>query len=353
MSEAQNHLRDVISKFNVEPEQFSFVKISTGLINQSYKVLDSRDQATYFLQSIDHTIFKDIEGLMSNISVVINHLSNKSQINHLNLVKCRHQDEFVLKTSTAHWRLYHYVEGNTYYRAEDNCMASEAGRAYGEFLLAVSGINPNQLIETIPDFHNINRRYEQFAEAKIQALPERISVASELAHFVVLEIAGMKHYYAKLEETAKKRVTHNDTKLANLIFDHNGMAIIVVDYDTLMPGYLAFDFGDAIRTICSNTVEDSLDLAETFYNKDLIKAFSTAMVDQIKDIVEPGELKLLPESICYMPFIMGLRMLTDYLNNDVYYSTNYADHNLDRAKNQFALYASGKQLQNELNNIVG
>jgi Ser/Thr protein kinase RdoA (MazF antagonist) len=347
-----DNIREILAAFAIEPGDYSFQNNKHGLINKSYKVTDATGQGCYFLQKIDHGVFKNVEGLMNNIAVTVAHLGNKKTIPYLELIPLQNQERYLYTDGASYWRLYRYVMGKTYLRAENPGLAAEAGKAFGQFLGALADLDSIKLIETIPRFHDIFLRHEQFIAAKAGASEERLVQAEESIKIVEGEINRLKDYYEELIQVATKRITHNDAKLSNLLFDKDNKAKVVVDYDTLMPGYQALDYGDAVRTICSSTVEDSDDLANTFYNEMLIQVFTENFVTSLGPVLSEQERALLPMAACYMPFIMGLRMLTDYLNNDIYYSTEYPEHNLVRARNQFTVYMNGLKLQPQINNIV-
>lgn len=347
------NIEDVLCSFAIADKEYSWEANKQGLINKSYVISDLPGEKKYFLQQIDHVIFKDIAGLMHNIDVVGDHfkrLANPPPL--IKLVPTKKGNTYLKATGPTYWRLYEYVDGQTFFRASDTSMAAEAGRAFGEFLAALSNIDVNQVAVTLAGFHSMELRYRQFQEAKTRAKPERLAIAQELIQVVSENIEAMLAYQEELEHTARLVVTHNDTKLSNLLFDNHLKAKVVIDYDTLMPGYLPFDYGDSVRTICSRTEEDSRDLDNTKYDIELLQSFTHAFLAALSDQISSNEVALLPRAICFMPFIMGLRMLTDYLNNDIYYSTEYLEHNLHRAENQFTLYLNGLALQDEIIKIV-
>ena len=150
------------------------------------------------------------------------------------------------------------------------------------------------------------------------------------------------HILQRLKEAGEipVRVTHNDTKISNSLFDKNNKGICMIDTDTVMPGIIHYDFGDAIRTICNTAAEDETDLSKVEFNLEYYKAYEKGFLEKSKDSISAMGIKQLPLAAKTMIFIMALRFLTDYLNNDIYYKTNYSDHNLDRAKNQFKLIES-------------
>ena len=184
-------------------------------------------------------------------------------------------------------------------------------------------------------------RFSEFKFALQLASKERLFKAKPYVDFVIDSKEEM-HIIQTLKNSGaiKTRVTHNDTKISNILFNKKGKGICVIDTDTVMPGIVHYDFGDAIRTICNTAAEDEINLDLVEFNAEYYNAYYNGFISKMKPLLSDLELKHLPLGAKTMIFIMGLRFLTDYLNNDVYYKTKYADHNLDRAKNQFKLIKS-------------
>jgi len=344
----------ILSEFDIPQHDYVLHSVKHGLINKSYAVSEnSRGKKVFFLQQIDHNAFKNIEGIMHNIAVVSEHfISQPNAPRHLTVQPTNFGANYFKAETGEYWRLYDYVAGNTYYRAEDKNIAAEAGRMFGEFENALQGIDMSLVQNTIPGFHDIDLRYDQFNESLAKANSTRKEKAAGLIDLVREHINYVKAIYHDTVNTCSPRVTHNDTKLSNLLFDDNQKGICVVDYDTLMPGYLPLDFGDSVRTICSTSVEDDTDLKGTFFDIDIYRVFARNFIVAFDGSITNTEINMLPRTVAYMPFLMGLRMLTDYLNNDIYYTTQYEHHNFDRAANQMTLYMSGVDLLSEMNNIV-
>lgn len=344
----------ILQEFNIPHHDYVLHTVKHGLINKSFVVSErSTGERLYFLQQVDHNAFKDIEGIMHNIGVVANHFNNRpSAPGHLSTLETKAGANFYKSGAGEYWRLYNYVPGNTYYRAENKQLAAEAGKMFGEFEHALQGIDITLMRNTIPGFHDIDLRYEQFNESLSRANSVRKDKAANLINIVKENIQYVKDVYHDIVNTCPPRVTHNDTKLSNLLFDDHQQGICVVDYDTLMPGYLPLDFGDSVRTICSTTVEDDTDLPGTYFDLYIYRVFANNFITALEGSITGSEVSMLARTVAYMPFLMGLRMLTDYLNYDIYYTTQYEHHNLDRASNQMTLYMSGVTLVDEMNNIV-
>ena len=344
----------ILPQFNIPQGEYELHPVEHGLINKSYAVIDkATKRKRYFLQQVDHNAFPDIEGIMHNIGVVSNHFKGLTDAPaHLATMDTHSGANFYKSAEGEYWRLYDYVVGDTYLRADNNQIAAAAGRMFGVFLKVLQGIDVSLMRNTIPGFHDIDLRYNQFKESLVSAEKARKDKAALLISLVKDNIEYVKEIYHEIISSCDARVTHNDTKLSNLLFDDQQRGICVVDYDTIMPGYWPLDFGDSVRTICSTTVEDDTDLQRTFFDLDIYRAFTSNFILALKGSITQSELSMLARTVAYMPFLMGLRMLTDYLNNDIYYTTQYDQHNFDRASNQITLYMSGVNLLDEMNNIV-
>ena len=228
-------------------------------------------------------------------------------------------------------------------------MAYEGGKLFGEFIHLTQDFDPSDLVEVIPRFHDMSFRFEQFEEALQNAPQERLKNSQ-----AYIDIAkGLKkemHILQELKDDGQiiLRVTHNDTKISNALFDMEGKGLCVIDTDTIMPGIIHYDFGDAIRTICNTAAEDEKDLEKVKFNKEFYQAYSQGFIEKLGVAVSALERKYFPLGAKTMIFIMALRFLTDYLNNDIYYKTKYPDHNLVRSMNQFKLIQSFDEVMGEM-----
>jgi hypothetical protein len=184
-------------------------------------------------------------------------------------------------------------------------------------------------------------RYKQYESALKTATETRLQKASNYIN-VIADLKEEMHLLQELKEAGRipTRVTHNDTKISNSLFTTKHKGICMINTDTVMPGIIHYDFGDAIRTICNTCMEDEKDLSKVSFNLAFYKAYKKGFLEKTKNSLTELELKFLPEAAKTMIFIMALRFLTDYLNNDIYYKIKYPEHNLDRAKNQFKLIQS-------------
>jgi len=342
-------IHSIFDEFEHQHQFKSYSELNSGHINDTF-LIKTDGKTHYILQRINHAIFKDVPGLVNNKVLVSKHLKSKnSNISEeklrnkvLSFVKTKDTEFYYHKENANFWNLMVFIDDSVTYEVVKNKeIAFEAGKLLGDFLNNTADFDSSQLIEVIPDFHNMRFRFEQYYAALENAVQERLENASKY----IKNIATLKDemlVLQDLKETGKipTRVTHNDTKISNSLFDTNNKGICMIDTDTVMPGIIHYDFGDAIRTICNTTAEDEQDLSKVEFNVDFYEAYKKGFLEKTKSSLLEIELKQLPLAAKTMIFIMALRFLTDYLNNDTYYKTNYADHNLDRAKNQFKLIES-------------
>ena len=243
-------------------------------------------------------------------------------------------------TDGANYRVYHLVENAVAYQKSENpAMFKDAGRAFGDFVRRLNKFPAKELNEIISKFHDTANRLLIFKGALQTGQAERIVYAQEEIDFVLKR----QHYAPKVTELLASgkiptRVTHNDTKLNNVLFDEvSGKAICVIDLDTIMPGSLLYDFGDAIRSGCNTGLEDEQDLAKVTFDKVLYDAFESGFLGALGAAVTETERDMLPFAAILMTYECGMRFLTDYLLGDTYFKTKYDTHNLVRARTQFKL----------------
>ena len=342
-------LKIIFNEFDHKCNYIGHSELNSGHINDTFLVNTEEDKC-YIVQRINHTIFKDVPGLVNNKVLTSKHLKSKfSNISDeelsqkvLSFVKVQNSNSYYLKKDGNYWNVMVFINNSiTYEIVKDREIAYEGGKLLGEFLNGTSDFDSSQLIDVIPNFHDMTFRFKQYASALQSASKERLFKASKYTKLVASYKEEM-HILQELKERGEipTRVTHNDTKISNSLFDKNNKGICMIDTDTVMPGIIHYDFGDAIRTICNTAAEDEKDLSKVKFNLDYYKAYEKGFLEQTKDTLSEVELKHLPLAAKTMIFIMALRFLTDYLNDDIYYKINYLEHNLDRAKNQFKLMES-------------
>jgi len=353
----------IISNFKIEGNVKTVQAFGSGHINDTYKVINAdREHPDYLLQRVNHEIFRDVSGLMRNIAHVTGHLREKlSKIagsdpekEVLTLIPSINGHYFYHDQGGRYWRLYLFLkETRSYDVVTTKTQAYEGGKAFGNFQTLLADLDLDQLTETIPDFHNIRVRLKQFEQALQKNKANRAVYIKDELRF----IENREYSMAEIEHLGElgkipARITHNDTKFNNILFDKNGIAQCVIDLDTVMPGYTAFDFGDAVRTIINPSAEDEPDLEKITLNIPLFKSFTDGFLERTAHQLNEAETSSLAKGVLLLPFIMGVRFLTDYLNGDVYYKVKFSGHNLQRARAQFHLVKQLEQKYPEIYTII-
>ncbi|ALJ05944.1 phosphotransferase [Pseudalgibacter alginicilyticus] len=345
----EEKLKNIFEKFEHGSEFYAFKELASGHINDTYLIL-TKKKPYFVLQRINHGVFKDVPGLINNKVLISQHIKSKlkNQLKKdldkhvLTFAKTKQDNAYFKDELGNYWNLMYFIdESLTFETVKDEEVAYEGGKLFGEFLNLTDDFDAKKLIEVIPNFHDMSFRYSQFQLALQSSSKERLLQAAECIDFVT-ELKEEMHILQNLKESGeiKLRVTHNDTKISNALFTKDNKGLCVIDTDTVMPGIVHYDFGDAIRTICNTAAEDEINLDLVEFNLVYYKAYTKGFLEKIKDSLTPLEIKYLPLGAKTMIFIMALRFLTDYLNNDIYYKIKYPEHNLNRAKNQFKLIHS-------------
>jgi Ser/Thr protein kinase RdoA (MazF antagonist) len=312
-----------------------------GHINETYLLLDSKAR-TYILQRVNRTVFQDPELLMQNIESVCAHIKQtaKSNREHMTLIPTKNGKNWHIDEDGYFWRLYEFI-------ADSVCIEQaptpydfrESAVAFGRFARSLSGFDADSLHETIPRFHDTPNRFALLHDA-ISADPlDRVKTVAREIEFALSREA----YAAKLVDLQKSgdlpaRVTHNDTKLNNVLFDRTTRrALCVIDLDTVMPGLAVTDFGDAIRFGASTAVEDERDLSKVAFSMEMYSAYADGFLAECGGILTSVERECLRDGAKMMTLECGVRFLTDYISGDVYFRVSRASQNLDRARTQFKL----------------
>ncbi len=354
------HILEIASHFDIAEPIMRVSEITTGHINRTYH-LETDAVRSYILQKVNTTIFRDSAGLMRNIHGVTSHLQKKltsrgcnADREALQLIPTKTGDVY-LTFGDEVWRLYLTIEGaHTYDRATSNEMFCEVGRAFGAFQRELADFDASVLSETIPAFHDTVQRYTHFDAAVAKDVASRRAEVEEEIRFFL----DRRHHAGFIVDGIRDgkfplRVTHNDTKLNNIMIDdQTGKAICVLDLDTVMPGSVLADFGDAIRFGASTAAEDETDLGQVWMDLEKFSAFAKGFIGSLEGALTETEVRALPMGAYMMTLECGLRFLTDYLNGDTYFRTHYEKHNLDRARNQMKLVADMEEKMTAMQAIV-
>ena len=333
-------IKNIFELFDVGGSFSGSEPISSGHINDTFRI-DTEEGPSYVLQRINEAVFTDPRSVVENKITVARHLQHKlgpdSETRVLNFHKTSDGKQFLREPEGRVWNLMDYIEDSrVYLKVPSTKVAREAGRAFGEFLAMTADLDPSKLHVTLPGFHSMSHRFEEFDESLKSAKLIRIERAAKLIENA-RELRVEMHVLEELVDSGELpvRITHNDTKISNALFSPDDEAISVIDLDTVMPGVVAYDFGDAVRTICSHADEDEPDISKVDFSLEYFRAFVHGFIVESGLELEQKEIESLAISAKVMTFIVGLRFLTDYLNNDVYFDTAYDAHNLDRARSQF------------------
>lgn len=325
----------------------------TGHINDTFALtLEASGQPSrYIFQRINHRIFKDVPALMENIQRVTAHVARKTLATAgaaaarrvLTLVPLPNGCPFHRDPHGAYWRCYIFIEdARTYDVIENPRQAYEAARAFGQFQRLLVDLPGARLRETIPNFHHTRRRFEALCHAVAEDRHQRVQLARAeidfvVAHEAMVDVLHHLHATGRIPE----RVTHNDTKLNNVMLDDRTQeAVSVIDLDTVMPGLALHDFGDMVRSATNSAAEDERDLAKVTMRMPIYEALVAGYLASAGGFLNATEREHLAFSGKLITFEIGIRFLTDYLEGDVYFKTRRPGHNLDRARNQFALVRS-------------
>ena len=325
-------------------------EVETGLINSTW--LASFDSgrakpARYILQRINESVFGDPLEVMSNVETVTRHINEKvlrvrkdSDGQTLNLYPGRGGQSFVEGPGGGIWRCYNFIEGcRTYDVVENTRQAYQAGHAFGAFQNLVSDLSAEDIVEVIPEFHNTPRRYQQLLDAVEKDAFDRVkNVADELKRIQKFE--GEMDRITTLHEQGQLpvRVTHNDTKINNVLFDiSTDEAVCVIDLDTVMPGLSLYDFGDLVRTSVNPAEEDERDLSQVEMRMSIFESLVEGYLEAAGGVLTDLEVELLPFSGKLLAIELAMRFLADYLNGDAYFRVKRDGQNLDRARTQLKL----------------
>lgn len=345
-----HHLAEkAYQQYKLAGEFVSLTPFGNGLINRTYRIIhkDENKEKHYIMQCINHHIFPDVEGLMNNIMHVTNFLKDEAKNRGgdpnretMTVELSIDGKPYVETEDGSYWRIYQFVE-NTFCleRVEEDAHFYEAARAFGDFASKLDKFDAQVLVEVIPKFHDTRDRYRQFEEAVNKDYAGRVADLQDEINFVRNRKADCFYLYDLLDAgELPLRVTHNDTKLNNILMDNQTKkGICIVDLDTIMPGLALFDFGDAIRFGANEGAEDEQDLSKVKFNRHLYEVYLKGYLEGAQNILTEKEIKLLPWGARVITLEQGIRFLTDYLNGDVYYGTTREGQNLDRTRAQFKL----------------
>lgn len=354
-SDALYNFKEILLQFGID-ENAIISRFGSGLINDTFSIhLTESKRPEYLLQRVNHQIFKDVPALMNNIVQVTSHIKIKNPGSQQpDVILTRDSKTFYLDSSGNYWRVFSYINDSKSYDAvESPKQAFEAGRAFGMFQSMLSDIDTSAIKDSIPDFHNIGKRLTDLhrvitADPKNRVKEVQVEIEfireREKAMNIIPEMA--------LKGLLPKRVIHGDTKFSNVLFNLNDEVQCVVDLDTVMLSYSAFDFGDAIRTVINSAPEDEEDLEKIRLNVPFFEAYAKGYISEAIQFLTQEELGSLIHGVLLLPYMQAVRFLTDYIEGDIYYKIKSPKHNLQRTRAQLELVKKLEEAKPQLSVII-
>lgn len=353
MTAAGHDAAAIAAEFALDGSIVSAAPYGSGHINDTYKVETGTGSATrrYVLQRINHHVFRRPDDLMANVERVCAHAYAKlrnagdpdADRRTLRLIPTRSGRSWHVDATGNRWRCYHFIEGATGHDVvRSPAQAYAAAKAFGAFQSLLADLPGERLRETIPDFHHTPARFARFQEALAKDAHGRAALAVPEIAFALARAGDVGVVVDALRAgTLPERVTHNDTKLNNVLLDDvTQEGVCVIDLDTVMPGSVLYDFGDLVRTSTSPAAEDETDLSKVRMQLPMFEALIHGYLAAAGGFLTPKEKELLPFAGKLITFEIGLRFLTDWLEGDTYFKIKRPTHNLDRARTQFKLVES-------------
>lgn len=355
-------IKKILDAFDIDGKLVGIKTNKTGNINKSFVAEYLLDEKTkkYLIQKINSNVFTEPFKLMKNIEEVTSFL--RKEMNRLG--DNFHQVLEVIKTkdgkslyvldehgTRSYYRVYEFIDNSVSYdKSTDYKIVKNTGKAFGNFQKLLKDYPIQKLEETIKDFHNTKKRYDKLlSDIIIDPEGRAISVAEEIV-FILKRSLIVSEIMDRLGKTIPIRVTHNDTKVNNvMIHKDTGDYLAVIDLDTVMPGSMLFDYGDGIRSTASHASEDETNLDEVYLDMNLFEAYTDGYMSEMAKCLTKDELDFMAESIRIITLELAIRFLNDYINGDTYFRIDYPTHNLDRARNQLKLV---KDIEGKMDQIT-
>ena len=365
-----NYIRDIAANFAFCGELIDIKENTQGNINKTYVLTYSNNGVfqKYLLQKINSNVFKEPYLVMKNIELITSFIQRKLDANNdtehktLNIIKTTDGENLCTVINSAgekeYYRAFNFIDNCISYDnlkdANDPIkLAYEVGKIFGNFQKMLVDFPVNMLGETIKDFHNTPKRFNDLLLSIENKVTNRAYNYSKEIVDIISRLKECSYITLSLGKTVPLRVTHNDTKLNNVLLDRNtNKGVVVIDLDTVMPGSSLFDLGDGIRSACSNTFEDETDLSKVWLDMDLTKAYLAGYLEEMNEYLTPDEINNIELSIKILTYELTIRFLTDYINGDTYFKIKYKNHNRDRFLNQYHLLRDIEAKQSELESFV-
>jgi len=346
-------LQSVLPAFGFKEESLKVEAFGTGLINHTWKITASGK--SYILQRVNHAVFKEPGDIANNIRLIAEHLKNfHPGYKFIAPLESIDGEEMIYEREKGFFRMFPFVpDSHSKDVVETPGQAYEAATQFGRFTRLLHGVDIKQLKITIPCFHDLTLRYQQFLQALEKGNRQRIQGSGELIRSLIFHTDIVTEYgNIKSNPEFKLRVTHHDTKISNVLFDADGKGLCVIDLDTVMPGYFISDVGDMMRTYLSPVSEEENEFDKIEIRDDFYKAIVQGYYNEMRDELSETEKKYFFYAGAFMIYMQALRFLTDYLNDDIYYGAKYTRQNFVRAKNQIVLLEQLLKKKVQLENMV-
>ena len=337
MDKTEQKYFDILSNFDIDSKPISSKPFGNGHINKTFEVKTEKG-GHYILQKVNDSVFKNVEMLMENINYVSSYLIENG-FESLQLIKTK-DGKLYDKKNGEFFRVYIFAPNSVYFeKADKDSLIKETSEAYGDLHNKLSGIDASKLGEVIPEFHNTEKRFENF----LKAVEINYKNRKEMCQKEIDEIISFKKHFSVINDGLANKeinytVTHNDPKINNVLFDKDTLKFrCVVDLDTVMPGTILYDFGDGLRSLFTGENECTKDLSKLKVNFNTYEHYLTGYAKKMKKTLTKKEIELLPFSIFIMTIELAIRFLDDFLRGDVYFGIHNEDDNLTRAKTQLTL----------------
>ncbi len=354
-----NNFRFIADNFLTNGDFYSCAPYGSGHIHATFLLTtrSGRNSNKYILQKFNTAVFREPKKVLENIRKITAFLDKQNKGNnktsYLSMVPAGHHNYWYRDERGDYWRCFQFIDNSvTLEKVDSPGQAKEGAKAFGNFIVALSGFEPSELHVTIPDFHNISKRMNDLAEAvHSDRFSRKFQAGEEIG-----KVEGMRSLaseFLSVYPDLPARVTHNDTKINNVLFDAvTGKGLCVIDLDTVMPGTILSDFGDMVRTFTSPSGEDEKDLNRVYFRPEIFRALAEGFLEETAGMMHPAEKNNLILGGKLMIYMQAIRFLADFLEGDIYYHTDYPEHNLARARNQLKLLDSLLEHEKEVEKIL-
>ncbi|WP_206485093.1 aminoglycoside phosphotransferase family protein [Thalassotalea sp. G2M2-11] len=351
----RQQINHVLSFYDASLDTCTIAPLGNGLINCTYLV--SNQDKQFVLQRINHQVFKHPEQVINNAELLSEHIKQKHKLNQYALSPIwqihTNAGTAIVKDNGSSWRALNFItDSYTVESVSSPEQAAQVATAFGQFTAALADFPAGKLNEIIPNFHHLDTRLAQLTQAVNTDPAKRLQQCQQIVDFCLAQQDFIEQV-ATLSESLPIRVTHNDTKINNLLFSRaSDKPIAVIDLDTCMAGFIMNDFGDMVRTCCSTEPEDGTNLTNMAVKIEIFQALAQAYIKSFSGTMSELEKHSLVVGTQLLPFMLGIRFLTDFINGDNYFHTKHPLHNLERAKNQLHFFTLLQKLAPKLSDII-